>query len=115
MEAASVVGALRPLLPAPPPGAPGPFAQSDPDRLTAFVTEAGLTPRDIIEGETHWTYPDEATALRGLNSSGVAVRAAGLVGQEAVTAAHAIAIAPFRQAGGSFKIGARYMAVLAFA
>jgi ubiquinone/menaquinone biosynthesis C-methylase UbiE len=29
MEAASLVTALKPLLPAPPPGAPGPFALSD--------------------------------------------------------------------------------------
>lgn len=115
MEAASVVAALRPLLPAPPPGAPGPFALSDPDRLSTFVAEAGLTPREVIEGDTWWRYPDEATALRGVNSSGVAIRAAGLVGEAAVTAAHAAALAPFRRPDGSYRIGARYMAVLAMA
>ncbi len=115
MEAASVVAALRPLLPAPPPGAPGPFALSDPDRLSAFAAEAGLTPRDVVEGHIFWRYPDKATALRGLNSSGVAVRAAGLVGEAAVTAAHAAALAPFLQADGSLRIGARYMAMLALA
>lgn len=115
MEAASVVAALRPQLPAPPPGAPGPFALSDPDRLSAFAAQAGLTPREVIEGGTHWTCPDEATALRGVNSSGVAVRAAGLVGEAAVTAAHAAALAPFRQPDGSLRVGARYMAVFAIA
>jgi SAM-dependent methyltransferase len=115
MEAAAVVGALRPLLPAPPPGAPGPFALSDPDRLAAFVAAAGLTPRDVIEGETQWAYPNEATALRGLNSSGVAIRAAGIAGEAAVSAAHAAAVAPFRQPDGTVRIGARYMAVLALA
>ena len=115
MQAASVVAALRPLLPTPPPGAPGPFALSDPDRLSAFVAQAGLAPREVIEGDTHWTYPDLATALRGINSSGVAIRAAGLAGEAAVTAAHTAALAPFRQPDGSFRIGARYMAVLAFA
>lgn len=109
------MAALRPLLPAPPPGAPGPFALSDPDRLSAFAAEAGLTPRDVVEGDIFWRYPDKATALRGLNSSGVAVRAAGLVGEAAVTAAHAAALAPFLQADGSLRIGARYMAVLALA
>ncbi len=104
-----------PLLPAPPPGAPGPFALSDPDRLSAFVAQTGLTPHEMIEGETHWIYPNEATALRGINSSGVAIRAAGLVGEVAVSAAHAAALAPFRQPDGSFRIGARYMAVLALA
>lgn len=115
MQAASVVAALRPLLPAPPPGAPGPFALSDPDRLSAFVAEAGLAPREVIEGDTHWAYPDLATALRGLNASGVAIRAIGLVGEAAVTAAHSAALAPFRQSDGSSRIGARYMAVLALA
>jgi SAM-dependent methyltransferase len=115
MEAASLVAALRPLLPPPPPDAPGPFALSDPDRLTAFAVKAGLSPRDVIEGETHWTYPDLTTALRGLNSSGVAIRAAGLAGEDAVSAAHAAAIAPFRKPDGSFRIGARYMALLATA
>ncbi len=115
MEAAAVVAALRPLLPARPPGAPGPFALSDPDRLSAFVAEAGLTTRKVIEGDTYFRYPDEATALRGANSSGVAIRAAGLVGEAAVTAAHAAALAPFRQADGNYRIGARYMAVLALA
>lgn len=94
---------------------PAPFALSDPDLLSGFVAQAGLTPREVIEGDTHWTYPDEATALRGLNSSGVAVRAAGLAGEAAVSAAHAAALAPFRQPDGSFRIGARYMAVIAHA
>ena len=115
MEAASVVAALRPLLPAPPPGAPGPFALSDPDLLSGFAAKAGLTPREVIEGDTYWTYPDLATALRGVNSSGVAIRAAGLVGEAAVTAAHATALAAFVQPDGSIRIGARYMAVLAIA
>ncbi len=113
MEAASVVAALRPLMPAPPPGSAGPFALSDPDRLTAIVDEAGLTPGDVFEGDIQWSYPDEATALRGLNSAGIAVLAAGLVGEAAVTAAYAAAIAPFRQSDGGFRIGARYMAVIA--
>lgn len=115
MQAAAVVGALRPLLPPTATGAPGPFALSDPDRLSAFVAQAGLSPRAVIEGETAWTYPDLATALRGVNSSGVAVRAIGIAGEEAVTAAHSAALAPFAQPDGSLRIGARYMAVLATA
>ena len=69
----------------------------------------------MIEGETHWTYPDLATGVRGLNSSGVAIRAAGLAGEDAVSAAHAAALEPFRQPDGSLRIGARYMALLATA
>jgi SAM-dependent methyltransferase len=115
MEAASIVAALRPLVPPPPPDAPGPFALSDPDRLVAFAARAGLSPLDVIEGETHWSYPDLATAVRGLNSSGVAIRAAGIAGDAAVSAAHAAALTPFLQPDGGIRIGARYMALLATA
>ena len=115
MEAVSLVAALRPLLPTPPPGAPCPFALSEPDRLSAFARQAGLTLQEVIEGETDWTYPDEPTALRGLNSNGVAIRAASLSGEAAVDAAHSAALAPFRQSDGSFRIGARYTALLALA
>lgn len=113
MEAAAIVGALRHLLPPPPPGAPGPFALSDEARLRAFASEAGLVALDVQDVDSPWSYPDLATALRGLGSSGVAARAAGLAGREAVDAAHAAALAPFRQADGSFRIGARCRFLLA--
>jgi ubiquinone/menaquinone biosynthesis C-methylase UbiE len=41
MEAASLVAALRSVLPPPPPGAPGPFALSDETALRVFATGAG--------------------------------------------------------------------------
>jgi hypothetical protein len=97
----------------PPPSQPS--ASSSRHRLPAFAAHAGLTPREVIEGEAHWTYPDLATALRGLNSSGVAIRAAGLVGEDVVSAAHAAALEPFRQPDCSLRIGARYTALIATA
>ena len=106
MEAAAIVGALRPLLPPPPSGAAGPFALSDKVKLRGFAEAAGLTPEDVVDVDTHWSYPDEGTALRGLGSSGVAARAKGLVGAEAVDAAHLAALAPFRQADGGYRIQA---------
>lgn len=106
MEAAAIVGALRPLLPPPPPGAAGPFALSDKTKLRGFAEAAGLTPEDVVDVDSGWSYPDEATAVRGLGSSGVAARAKGLAGSEAVDDAHRAALAPFRQPDGSFRIGA---------
>lgn len=106
MEAAAIVGALRPLLPPPPPGAAGPFALSDKDRLRAFAEAAGLVAEDIVDVQSDWAYPDEATALRGVGASGVATRAKGLIGAEAVDAAHRAAMAPFLREDGSFRIGA---------
>jgi SAM-dependent methyltransferase len=113
MEAASIIAALRPLLPPPPTGAPGPFALSDEDRLRAFVTDAGLTPEEVIDVDCPWNYPDEATALRGFGSSGVAARAKDHAGAEAVDAAHRVALAPFRQPDGSIRLGATFRFVVA--
>lgn len=106
MEAASIVRALGPLLPAPPPNAPGPFSLSDEARLRAFAHEAGLDPVDIVDVDSPWHYPDLATAIRGLGSSGVAARAASMVGRHAVDAAHRDALSPFVQPDGSLRIGA---------
>jgi len=74
MEAAQLVGAMKPLLLPPPPGAPGPFALSDEAALRAFAVAGGLTPGALFDVGT-WSYPDEATGLRGLACSGVATTA----------------------------------------
>jgi len=108
MPFAAVITALGPLMPPPPPGAPGPFALSDESALRAFADAAGLTPIDVLDIAATVTYPDEATALRALNSSGVAARAIENSGEDAVTAAHKTAIAPFRSADGSFHIAATF-------
>jgi SAM-dependent methyltransferase len=113
MPAASMVRALSPLLPAPPPGAPGPFALSDEATLRAFVADAGLKPVEIFDIDCQWSYPDEATAIRAFNSSGVSTRAMDLVGEAAVTEAHRAALAPFRQLDGRFLIGASFRCLLA--
>ena len=49
MEAASLVAALRPLMPTPPPGAPGPFALSDEAALRQFAAGAGLDPVEVFD------------------------------------------------------------------
>jgi SAM-dependent methyltransferase len=108
MEAASLVAALRPLMPPPPPGAPGPFALSDETALRAFAEAAGLEPVELMDVDSPWVYADLATALRGLGSSGVAARAAGNSSKEAVDAAHAAALVPFVQADGSYRVGATF-------
>ena len=113
MEAASLVAALKPLLPAPPPGAPGPFALSDESTLRAFALSGGLTPGAMFDVSTHWFYQTEATALRGLGSAGVAIRAVEHSGAAAFVDAHRRALAPFRQPDGSFRIAARFRCLVA--
>ena len=112
MEAASLVAALKPVLPAPPPGAPGPFALSDEIVLRDFARAAGLKPILVFDVQSPWNYADEAAAIRGLGSSGVAARAMSHSGESAVDAAHAAAIAPFRQQDGSYRINAIFRCLL---
>lgn len=113
MEAASLVAALKPLLPIPPAGTPGPFALSGEAALKGLALAAGLKPISIFDVDSPWFYPDEATAIKGLASSGVAERARAHTSEKMVDAAHAAAIAPFRKSDGSYQIQARFRCLLA--
>lgn len=115
MEAATIVGALKPLLPPPTPGAPGPFALSDESALKAFAASAGLTALEVSDVACQWRYKDLDTALRGLGSSGVAAKAAEHASVEAVDKAHAAALAPFRRDDGSYRLGASFRWLMATA
>jgi SAM-dependent methyltransferase len=106
MEAAALLAVLKPMLPPPAPGAPGPFALSDVTALRRFATDAGLQPVDVFDVDSPWVYADEASAIRGLTSTGNAVRAMERVGQDVVTEAYAKAMAPFRQPDGSVRASA---------
>jgi SAM-dependent methyltransferase len=113
MEAASLIAALRPFMPPPPPGAPGPFALSDENALRKFAADAKLTPVAVFDVDCPFVYPDEATAVRGLNASGVAVRAMENTSERAVSEAQRKAIAPFRRDDGSYRINASFRCLLA--
>jgi SAM-dependent methyltransferase len=113
MEATALVAALKALLPPPPPNAGGPFALSEPGKLEELAARAGLIPREAFDVETPLTYPDLATAQRGLGSSGVAVKAAETSGQAALDAAHEAALAPFVQPDGGYRIGAAFRVLMA--
>ena len=106
MPAAALVAALRPLPPPPPPGAPGPFALSGEAALRSLAAAAGLKSVTVHDVASPWFFPDRATALRGLGSSGVAMRARDLAGSEAVDRAHGAALDPFVQPDGSYRVGA---------
>ncbi len=112
MEAASLVLALKPLLPQPPPGAPGPFALSNETSLRAFASAASLEPEEIMDVDSPWKYADLSTALRGLRSSGVAARAIEHSSAEAVDEAHADALRRFRQTDGSYLINASFRCLI---
>jgi SAM-dependent methyltransferase len=108
MQYARLVGALKSLIPPPPAGTPGPFALSDEQALSKFAATAGLKPKEVMDVDAPFCYPDLSTALRGLTSSGNAVRAAELSSDDAVRAAYARSVAEFRHEDGTYRIGATF-------
>lgn len=113
MEVVALLTALKPLLPPPPPGAPGPFALSDEAALRQFAKDAGLEPGEVFDVDSPWIYADEAAAMRGLTSTGNAVRALEQLDEAVVNAAYAKAIAPFRQPDGSYRASAWFRCLVA--
>jgi SAM-dependent methyltransferase len=103
-EARGLLKAMADLLPPPPPGAPGPFALSEPDSLAAFVRQAELEPLRAGAVPCVWEYPDLKTALRGNLSTGPAVRASQIAGEARVREVVGEALAPFEQADGTYRL-----------
>lgn len=113
MDAATLIMAMRPMLPPAPPGSPGPFALSDVTALRAFAEKAGLAPVTVFDVDSPWYYRDEATALRGFGAAGIATLAKERVGEAAFDTAISAALAPFRQADGSMRLGAKARCLVA--
>jgi hypothetical protein len=101
-ELASHVAAVGALMPAPPPGAPGPFRLSEPGALRRLVEEASFEVSIVGDAAAAFVYPDEPTALRGLLSAGPSVKAIAHSGEGAVRDATLESIAPYRREDGSY-------------
>ena len=100
-------------MPPPPPGTPGPFALSDEAALRGFAASGGLKPGEIFDVPCAFMYPDLATGLRALKSSGDALKTVEIAGEAAVDAAHEKALAPFRQKDGGYKAKGTFRCLLA--
>jgi SAM-dependent methyltransferase len=103
-EAAGYVKGVGALLPPPPPGAPGPFALSEPGALERFAARGGLKPSERRELLCVWWFPDEETLLRDIKSTGFAVRAIDSAGEQKVTEAIREAVAPYRTSDGGYRL-----------
>jgi SAM-dependent methyltransferase len=103
-EAAAYLAAIGALLPPSPPDAPGPFALSDHDAIARVFDEAGLDVSPTADVTVVWSYPDEPTALAGLMAAGPIVCAINHAGEEAVIAATAAFLQPFRTGQGGYRI-----------
>lgn len=101
-EATTYLRALAAFLPPPSPGAPGPFALAADGAMVALTQQAGFTLVTEQQALTIWNYANEAVALRGLLSSGPAVRAMAHAGEFPVITAVRAMLAKFRQPSGHF-------------
>ena len=113
MEAAKLIAALKPLMPPPPPGAPGPFALSDKSALHSFAEQANLDVVEIFDVDCPFEYADIETAVRGMSSAGVAVKVMGIAGEKAVEEAYRKAFAEFEQPDGRVRVGAAFRCLIA--
>jgi SAM-dependent methyltransferase len=112
-EAAGYLGALRPLLPPPPPGAGAPFSLADEAGARALVAAAGLVPGPIIDVDCPWLYADLDIAMRGLLASGPVVLAMRTSGEDRVRGAVTAAIAPYRTAEGGYRLRNKFRYLVA--
>ena len=103
-QSTAYIKAMGSLLPPPPPEAPGPFALSADGALEALAVKAGLTPTTVRTVECPWNYPDEKTALRGLLSSGPAIRAIQSKGEDVVRDVILQVISPFKTSSGGYYL-----------
>lgn len=112
-EAAAYLGALKPMLPPPPPGAGGPFALSEEGKLRALVASAGLTPQSIEDVDVTWQFESLATALAAMLAAGPSILAIKTSGRERVQQTLERAIAPFRLSDGRYRLENRFRYLLA--
>lgn len=112
-QAASVLKALSAILPPPPPGAPGPFALSEPNVLESMLSHAGLKPEQSAEADTPFVYPNDDAACRGFIASGPGILALRRNGEEEVRATLMSAFAPFKKPDGSYRLENKFKFVIA--
>jgi len=112
-ESAAYIAAMGSLLPPPPAGAPGPYALSADGALEALAQTAGLIPGEVKKVDCPWEYPDEKTALRGLLSSGPAIRAIQHTDEATVRDVILKTLEPFMTAAGGYRLENNYRYMIA--
>ena len=96
--------ALRPFMPAPPPGTPPAPELWRPGVLEEIAAEAGLRPERAFDTSWAFEYPDEEALGRAMLSPGVVDLAVRAHGEDVVRAAIVEALAPYRTASGGYRL-----------
>jgi SAM-dependent methyltransferase len=112
-EAAGHLKALGGLMPAPPPGAPGPFALSDEANLKALANGAGFAPIAVVDVACPWTFPDLEIALRGMLSAGPAERAIRNSSMERAREVVAASIAAYATPSSGYRLNNKFRYLVA--
>jgi SAM-dependent methyltransferase len=112
-QAAVSLGAIGKLLPPPPPGAPGPFTLSENRKIEQMLTEAGFHITSSTDVPTIWDYPDIEIGMKGILSSGPAIRAIDHCGYDNVYATLLQSAQPFVQPNGHLVYTNTYRVVTA--
>jgi SAM-dependent methyltransferase len=112
-EAQQFLGALREVMPPPPPDAPkhGPLATDG--VLDALLRSAGWRPRAQQEVSCPFVFHDLETALRALLAAGPVSLAIAHSGEERVRAVFTAALVPYKSASGGYRLENRFIYVLA--
>ncbi len=95
------LAALGPLMP---PSFRPPEVFIEATELERRARAAGLEPREAVELDWSWGYPDLATARRGLLSAGPSTLAVETSGEQAVRDALTGALEPFRLPDGGYRL-----------
>lgn len=102
-EFAATLKAVMACLPPPPPGAKGTFALSEPGKMEALMEQAGLSVYASGDVSCPFTYPDDETAWKTINSSGPLAAAVRTAGEETVKQAVLASLTPFKTLDGGYR------------
>ena len=102
-EFATTIKAVMACLPPPPPGVKGTFALAEPGKLEALMEQAGLTICSSGDVSCPFTYPDDETAWKTINSSGPLAAAVRVAGEETIKQAVLASLVPFKTPDGGYR------------
>jgi hypothetical protein len=101
-EFSTTLKAVMDCLPSPPPAAMT-FSLAEPGKLEALMEQAGLTIRSRGDVSCPFTYPDDETAWKTINSSGPLSAAVQVAGEETIKLAVLESLVPFKTADGGYR------------
>jgi 2-polyprenyl-3-methyl-5-hydroxy-6-metoxy-1,4-benzoquinol methylase len=101
-EFSTTLKAVMACLPSPPPAART-FSLAEPGKLEELMEQVGLTMRVSGDVSCPFTYPDDETAWKTINSSGPLAAAVRAAGEETIKQAVLASLVPFKTPEGGYR------------